>query len=32
MEETDYAGRYWHMLDDGRMQCDLGGREAAVHG
>jgi pyruvate formate lyase activating enzyme len=31
MEETDYAGRYWHMLDDGRMQCDLCPRDCRLH-
>src|SRR3569832_1756129 len=20
---TEYTGRWWHILDDGRMQCDL---------
>ena len=26
-----YAGRYWHMLDDGRMQCDLCPRDCRLH-
>jgi pyruvate formate lyase activating enzyme len=21
--ETKYPGRWWHTLDDGRIQCDL---------
>lgn len=31
MDETQYAGRYWHMLDDGRMQCDLCPRDCRLH-
>jgi pyruvate formate lyase activating enzyme len=31
MEDTEYAGRYWHMLDDGRMQCDLCPRDCRLH-
>ncbi len=26
-----YAGRWWHMLDDGRMQCDLCPRDCRLH-
>jgi len=26
-----YAGRYWHLLDDGRMQCDLCPRDCRLH-
>jgi pyruvate formate lyase activating enzyme len=26
-----YPGRYWHMLDDGRMQCDLCPRDCRLH-
>jgi pyruvate formate lyase activating enzyme len=26
-----YEGRYWHMLDDGRMQCDLCPRDCRLH-
>ncbi|MEO7727952.1 MAG: AmmeMemoRadiSam system radical SAM enzyme, partial [Burkholderiales bacterium] len=26
-----YAGRWWHMLDDGRMQCDLCPRDCKLH-
>jgi len=31
--ETDaaYRGRWWHMLDDGRMQCDLCPRDCRLH-
>ena len=28
---TQYAGRYWHMLDDDRMQCDLCPRDCRLH-
>ncbi len=27
----NYAGRWWHMLDDGRMQCDLCPRDCRLH-
>ncbi|MFS8977529.1 AmmeMemoRadiSam system radical SAM enzyme [Cupriavidus necator] len=26
-----YPGRYWHFLDDGRMQCDLCPRHCRLH-
>ena len=26
-----YRGRWWHMLDDGRMQCDLCPRDCRLH-
>jgi len=26
-----YPGRYWHRLDDGRMQCDLCPRDCRLH-
>ncbi len=26
-----HHGRYWHMLDDGRMQCDLCPRDCRLH-
>lgn len=29
--ESNYPGRYWHMLDDGRMQCDLCPRDCKLH-
>ena len=31
MSETPYAGRYWHMNADGRMQCDLCPRDCKLH-
>ncbi|MFZ5509507.1 MAG: AmmeMemoRadiSam system radical SAM enzyme [Pseudomonadota bacterium] len=27
---SDYAGRYWHFLDDGRIQCDLCPRDCRL--
>jgi pyruvate formate lyase activating enzyme len=30
MSDT-YPGRWWHMLDDGRMQCDLCPRDCRLH-
>jgi pyruvate formate lyase activating enzyme len=27
----NYAGRYWHALDDGRIQCDLCPRDCRLH-
>ncbi len=29
--QSNYAGRYWHMLADGRMQCDLCPRDCKLH-
>ncbi|MDD2882758.1 MAG: AmmeMemoRadiSam system radical SAM enzyme [Rhodoferax sp.] len=29
--ESDYQARYWHWLDDGRMQCDLCPRDCKLH-
>lgn len=29
--ESDYAGRWWHLLDDGRLQCDLCPRDCRLH-
>jgi pyruvate formate lyase activating enzyme len=26
-----YPGRYWHLLEDGRMQCDLCPRDCRLH-
>jgi pyruvate formate lyase activating enzyme len=31
MSESEYLGRWWHMLDDGRMQCDLCPRDCRLH-
>ncbi|MES2356092.1 MAG: AmmeMemoRadiSam system radical SAM enzyme [Pseudomonadota bacterium] len=28
---TYYPGRWWHMLDDGRLQCDLCPRDCRLH-
>src|SRR5690606_5594801 len=27
----EYAGRYWQLLPDGRMQCDLCPRDCKLH-
>ena len=29
--DTPYPGRWWHLLDDGRMQCDLCPRDCRLH-
>ena len=31
MESAHYLARYWHMLNDGRMQCDLCPRDCKLH-
>jgi pyruvate formate lyase activating enzyme len=31
MQESSYPGRYWHMMDDGRIQCDLCPRDCRLH-
>ncbi|WP_459571645.1 AmmeMemoRadiSam system radical SAM enzyme [Cupriavidus sp. 8B] len=31
MKEALYPGRYWHFLDDGRIQCDLCPRNCRLH-
>jgi pyruvate formate lyase activating enzyme len=31
MNEYDVEGRYWHALDDGRIQCDLCPRYCRLH-
>ena len=28
---TTYPGRWWHLLEDGRMQCDLCPRDCRLH-
>jgi pyruvate formate lyase activating enzyme len=28
---SDYPGRFWHALDDGRIQCDLCPRDCRLH-
>jgi len=30
-EESNYPARYWHLLEDGRMQCDLCPRDCRLH-
>jgi len=29
--DSHYKARYWHMLEDGRMQCDLCPRDCKLH-
>ncbi len=29
--ESKYPGRWWHVLDDGRVQCDLCPRDCRLH-
>jgi pyruvate formate lyase activating enzyme len=29
--DSDYPGRWWHVLDDGRIQCDLCPRDCRLH-
>ncbi|OIP14323.1 MAG: AmmeMemoRadiSam system radical SAM enzyme, partial [Comamonadaceae bacterium CG2_30_57_122] len=29
--QSNYPARYWHWLDDGRMQCDLCPRDCRLH-
>jgi len=31
MQESNYPARYWHLLPDGRMQCDLCPRDCKLH-
>ncbi|WP_025917935.1 AmmeMemoRadiSam system radical SAM enzyme [Herminiimonas sp. CN] len=31
MENSSYPARYWHLLEDGRMQCDLCPRDCKLH-
>jgi pyruvate formate lyase activating enzyme len=31
VRESDYEARWWHMLPDGRMQCDLCPRDCRLH-
>jgi pyruvate formate lyase activating enzyme len=31
MQESSYPGRYWHLMDDGRIQCDLCPRDCKLH-
>jgi pyruvate formate lyase activating enzyme len=29
--DKPYPGRWWHRLDDGRIQCDLCPRDCRLH-
>ena len=31
IKESNYPGRWWHTLDDGRVQCDLCPRDCKLH-
>ncbi len=31
MEGSNYPARYWHRIDDGRLQCDLCPRDCKLH-
>lgn len=31
ISNAEYKARYWHILDDGRMQCDLCPRDCKLH-
>lgn len=31
MQESHYPARYWHWIDDGRIQCDLCPRDCRLH-
>ena len=31
MQESSYPARYWHRIDDGRVQCDLCPRDCKLH-
>ncbi|MEZ5611211.1 MAG: AmmeMemoRadiSam system radical SAM enzyme [Rhodocyclaceae bacterium] len=31
LSDTDHPARYWHRLDDGRIQCDLCPRDCKLH-
>ena len=31
IKESSYPGRWWHTLDDGRVQCDLCPRDCRLH-
>ncbi len=31
IEESQFPARYWHKLDDGRIQCDLCPRDCKLH-
>jgi pyruvate formate lyase activating enzyme len=31
MRESEYPARWWHALEDGRLQCDLCPRDCKLH-
>jgi pyruvate formate lyase activating enzyme len=31
MQQSNYPGRYWHLITDGRIQCDLCPRDCKLH-
>lgn len=31
MNNSNYPARYWHLIDDGRIQCDLCPRDCRLH-
>ena len=31
MQDSTYPARYWHRIDDGRLQCDLCPRDCKLH-
>ena len=31
IKSSNYLARYWHMIEDGRMQCDLCPRDCKLH-
>ena len=31
MQDSSYPGRYWHLMGDGRIQCDLCPRDCKLH-
>ena len=31
MQESGYPARYWHAIEDGRLQCDLCPRDCKLH-
>ena len=31
MQDSHYPARYWHRIDDGRLQCDLCPRDCKLH-
>ena len=31
MQESSYPGRYWHVIQEGRIQCDLCPADFRLH-